>query len=292
MTFEKVKLFAGEVTEDDMKYVDYYIGENMGIFIPNGGLFEYALDPHTLPAYMFAFMYHERAYVCIDSRMIPLKPGGLLSVSPNVEHYEVPMDMQSRYCAVNIRPDYLATLFKNFTGKTIPEYRGEYNKLISDLPELVNKYIYEYEQKDLGYESICLSLENIIIQKILRSLIGNQQQKAEIHVRHEIEKSVQYMYHHLHRKIKLDDLAKDIGMSVSQFSKVFKDELGTSPMDYLNEIRLERAKRMLLIDKASIIQISQECGFGSTSYFTSRFKLKYRVSPSEYRKRNRVKKAR
>jgi len=289
MEFSKVQEFAGPLDREALKYVDYYIGENMGIFIPNGGIFEYALDPHALPSYMFAFMYHERAYVCIDDVMIPLKPGGLLSVSPGVEHYEVPMDSQSRYVCVNIRPSYFDKLYKDYTGEEIPEYRGEYNTLLQDLPELIKSYIYEYEHQALGVETVCLALENLIIHKILRSLVGKKENRVGLNIRFEIEKSVQYMYHHMHDKIKVADLAKDVEMSSSQYSKVFKEEMNITPMEYLNDIRLERSKSMLLGGNMNILKVSIECGFTSTSYFTQKFKEKYNLTPSEYRNQHEVK---
>lgn len=284
MDFKKVQRFSGPLTEDDLKLVDYYIGENIGIFIPNGGLFEYALDPHKLPSYMFAFMFHERAYVCIDEKLIPLRPGGLLAVSPGVEHYEVPLDIQSRYVCVNIDHSYLENLYKKYTDNDIPEYRGEYYEYIEDLYDLIKSYIYEYEQRDIGYEEVCLSIENIIINKILRSIVGKSRKKIALKVRKEVEKSIQYMYHHLHGKIKLEDLCDDVGMSVSQYSKVFKEEIGMSPMEYLSDIRLERSRRLILLDNTKISEVAGSCGFSSVSYFTQKFREKYKLSPSEFKK--------
>ncbi len=289
MDFNKVREFAGPVSPEDMKYVDYYIGEHMGIFIPNGGLFEYALEPHRLPVYVFAFMYHENGFVSIDNRLISFKQGGLLCISPMVERYEVPTDLQSRYCAVNIRKEHIEVLYKKHTGKCIPEFRGEYYELTHEIPELVKNYIYEHTQRRLGYESICSSLETIIINMILRCIIGEKIELIGLNVRFEVEKAVQYMYQNMHHKITLDDLANASQMSVSRFSFIFKEQLGLSPMEYLNDLRLERARKMLLLGNKSILEISQECGFGSTSYFTTRFSKKLGCTPSSYRQRLKTK---
>ncbi len=289
MDFNKVREFAGPVSPEDMKYVDYYIGEHMGIFIPNGGLFEYALEPHRLPAYLFGFMYHERAFISIDNRLISLKPGGLICISPMIEHYEVPTDLQSRYCVVNIRKEHIEALYTKHTGKCIPKFRGEYYELTHEIPELVKNYIYEHTQKRLGYETICSSLENIIVEKILRCILGEKLELRGLNVRFEVEKAVQYMYHHMHHKIALEDLANDSQMSVSRFSFIFKEQLCLSPMEYLNDLRLERARRMLLLGNKSILEISQECGFGSTSYFTTRFSKKLGCTPSSYRQQLKTK---
>jgi AraC-like DNA-binding protein len=288
MDFEKVREFAGPILPEDMKYVDHYIGEHMGIFIPNGGFFEHALEPHRHPAYQFAFMYHERAFVSIENRLISLEPGSLLCISPMVEHYEVPTDLQSRYCAVNIRREHIEELYNKYTGKCIPDFRGEYYELTHEIPELVKSYVYEHTQKRLGYEAVCSSLEKIIIQKILRSIVGEKLELRGLNVRIEVEKAVQYMYQHMHHKIALEDLANDSQMSISRFSFIFKEQLGSPPMDYLNDLRLERARMMLLLGNKSILEISQECGFGSTSYFTTRFSRKFSCTPSLYRQQHKT----
>ncbi|MCH4888532.1 helix-turn-helix transcriptional regulator [Acidaminobacter sp. JC074] len=280
--------YSGPIPKEALKFVDIYTGDNMQIVIPNGGVFDFALDPHVLPSYLFTYTYHERAYVCIDHELIPLKPGGLLSVSPYVEHYEVPTVQQSRYVCINIRSNYFDELYKKVTGQVTPIFRGQYTELISDLPDLVSKYVNEYEEKVFGYDEICKSLETIIINKILRSVLGKVEKKLSITVRKEIEQAIQYMYHHMHQKITLNELAEDVNLSVSRFSKIFKDELETSPMDYLNAIRLERAKRLLLSDQMKIHRIAYECGFSDTSYFTMKFKEKYDETPREFRSNYRI----
>ncbi|MEM6321913.1 MAG: helix-turn-helix transcriptional regulator, partial [Bacteroidota bacterium] len=72
-------------------------------------------------------------------------------------------------------------------------------------------------------------------------------------------------------------------MSESNFHRVFKNELGISPIDFINEKRLERAATLLKSSSKKINDICLECGFNSRSYFTRLFKRKYQVSPNAYR---------
>lgn len=284
MDFNKVKAFAGDVTEKDLKLVDYYIGDKIGIFIPNGGIFEYATAIHSVPSYMFCTSAHSRSYISIDQRLYSMKPGELLTISPNVMHYEVPVDMQSRYYALFINPDYFEEQVKRYGGN-IREYRGEHFILPTKLPSLIKEYVNEYERRRCGYEEICYSFENIIVHQIIRAVIGERTDKTDMNLRTEVEMAIDFMYQNMHHKILLSDIADDVQMSVSQFSKIFKDIIGTSPMEYLNDIRLERAKRLLLADDYTITKITNECGFSSTSYLASRFQKKYFTTPTEYRNR-------
>lgn len=284
MDFNKVKAFAGNVTQNDLKLVDTYIGNNIGILIPNGGIFDYATNLHVMPNYLFYSSSHSRSYVNIDDRLYPMKPGELLSISPNVPHYEVPVDMQSRYYALCIKPDYFEEKLTEYGG-TIREFRGEHFILPTNLPSLIREFANEYERKRCGYKEICNAIENIIIHQVIRSVIGERTDKTDMNLRKEVEIAIDYMYQNMHHKILLSDIAVDVQMSVSQFSKIFKDVIGTSPMEHLNDIRLERAKRLLLTDDYSITRITQECGFSSASYLASRFQKKYLTTPTVYRNR-------
>lgn len=285
MDFKKVQKFAGNVCEKDMELIDYYIGKDMGVFVPNGGLFEYAMDSHNLPTYLFCFIYHNRTCVNIEGKVIPVKPGELIAISPNVEHYEEPVDMQSRYYAICITAQKFEKVFGELSEEELKVFKGAYFELPSNLPLILKEFIKECISKTPGHANVTQSLENVIIYQIVRSVLNIQSNNKIKRYRFEVEKAIEYMHQNIHEKIRLSDIACDVGMSSSQLSKIFKEEVGVSPMRYLNEIRLERGRRMLLMRQVNVTEIIHECGFSSVSYFTSQFKKIYKMTPTEYRDR-------
>jgi AraC-like DNA-binding protein len=74
-------------------------------------------------------------------------------------------------------------------------------------------------------------------------------------------------------------------MSESNFHRVFKTELGISPVHFINHERIKRATSLLNDPKKRIKEICMECGFNSMSYFNRVFKKENEVSPSEYQAR-------
>ena len=74
------------------------------------------------------------------------------------------------------------------------------------------------------------------------------------------------------------------GVTPPYLSKVFKTETGVSFVDYLNGIRVEQAKYLLLSSDSSLKEIAGATGFGDQSYFTRIFRLSTGVSPGKYRK--------
>ena len=66
--------------------------------------------------------------------------------------------------------------------------------------------------------------------------------------------------------------------------KFFKNTFGTSFTAYLNEYRLTMASRLLLASEDSILAVAAECGFENLSYFNRRFKDRFGMTPSEFRR--------
>ena len=75
------------------------------------------------------------------------------------------------------------------------------------------------------------------------------------------------------------------GVSQTQFSLLFKREMGTSFLQYLLDLRIEAAKELLAHSNRKIYQIAEETGFGDASYFSYCFRQRCGLSPKEYRMR-------
>lgn len=96
-------------------------------------------------------------------------------------------------------------------------------------------------------------------------------------------KARQYMEKNLSRKITLDDIAKHLCVSNSQFRKEFLKETGVPPATFLGRIRLQTSKYMLVSSNKSIKEISAECGFATSEYFCKFFRDNTGMTPTEFR---------
>lgn len=83
----------------------------------------------------------------------------------------------------------------------------------------------------------------------------------------------------------LNSIARKMQMTDSHLSRVFKKNTGSNFSEYLSERKLEEAAKLLSQDnKIKVAEIAEMLGYGNPTYFLSRFKAKYGVSPSAYRK--------
>ena len=108
---------------------------------------------------------------------------------------------------------------------------------------------------------------------------------AKAHHSDVLYKAMQYVKANYREKITLDDVASAIYLSRSYLCKVFKDEMGETLFSYINRIRVEKAKTLILDDSISIADVGGMCGFNDQSYFTKVFKSQTGVSPKKYRER-------
>jgi len=98
-----------------------------------------------------------------------------------------------------------------------------------------------------------------------------------------IEQALALIAAHYHKPLTVNLLARQVFLSPSRFSHLFKVQLGMSPMHYLERYRLERAAEKLLTSHNSIEQISEAVGFTNPCNFSTRFRRCYGQSPSRCR---------
>ena len=87
----------------------------------------------------------------------------------------------------------------------------------------------------------------------------------------------------LESSLTIQQIAEDMGVSYSNFRKLFKEYTGLSPATYQQELRLQRAKELLSTTDMSIKEIAYQLNFDSPDYFSAKFKIKTGRRPSELR---------
>ncbi|GHU89564.1 hypothetical protein FACS189476_08710 [Spirochaetia bacterium] len=101
-----------------------------------------------------------------------------------------------------------------------------------------------------------------------------------------LRKAERFILENYSRKISLREIACASGLSAPYFSTIFKDEMGENFSSYLNRLRVEKARYMLLDTEVSLSEIAGSCGFEDQSWFSKIFKTFTGLSPGKYRSRN------
>jgi YesN/AraC family two-component response regulator len=99
-----------------------------------------------------------------------------------------------------------------------------------------------------------------------------------------IEESIKYIKEHYREKLTLEIVASKVFVNPKYFSHVFKKEVGVAFTDYINQLRMQYACRLLETTNYQAYRISYECGFSDPSYFNRVFCTKMNMTPQTYRK--------
>jgi len=187
-------------------------------------------------------------------------------------------------CAFEI--EYLKPFWdmgKNFSSKLdkTSKYHESINRLLLEIEE-------EYKARELGYKqmikSLLLQLAAILVRHFDIRDHGNLLGKMGNYRR--LQHMLSYIDGNYFRQIKLKDLAMTANMSVSNFSAVFKDTIGSTPIEYLTMVRIVKASGILLESNMKILDVAANCGFSSVSHFVKSFKKYTGKVPREFRKSN------
>jgi two-component system, response regulator YesN len=100
---------------------------------------------------------------------------------------------------------------------------------------------------------------------------------------HRVEQAIVLVEANLKNGIRVDSLARQLGVSTSYLQHLFKSETGTNLLRYQQGIRIERARRLLEGTHLSIKQIVSEVGGGDISHFVRDFTKVQGLSPRRYR---------
>ena len=146
--------------------------------------------------------------------------------------------------------------------------------------EALRLQITDYILKPVDYEEFGACIDNLkiaLFEKKTSEETDGQEERI-------INKIVRFVQKHLSEEISLSVLAEEFHFSSQYVSQLFKNEIGVNFLTYLTNIRMEKAKKLLLNTDLPIAEISEQSGYGDYRVFTKVFKKSEGVTPSQYRR--------
>lgn len=122
-----------------------------------------------------------------------------------------------------------------------------------------------------------------IVFQLLSRFFKQGQSKIEMED-NRIAKTVLYIRKHLNEAIELEKLAEISCLSKDHFIRLFKKELGTTPLQYINQKKIEKAQLLLITEELAVKEIAFQLAFDDYSYFNRLLKKTTGVTPQEYRR--------
>ena len=137
-----------------------------------------------------------------------------------------------------------------------------------------------WKQKEPNYEFLCMSILYEILSNIQICTVGQTKNSIEL-----LKSAVTYLDAHLcDTDLSLDQVCKETHISRTYFNKLFYQNYDCTPIAYINEQRIERAKQLLISGSFSNEEIASLCGFNDVKYFYVIFKKLTGFTTKEYKR--------
>ena len=157
-----------------------------------------------------------------------------------------------------------------------------YNRVVEVILEMEMEYISKSNGYMLMIKSLLLKLSATLERYI--NIGDDKKLSAKIKNYNLLTSVFDYISQNYSRKIKLQQLADIVNMSVSNFSLVFKNSVGITPMEYIVRFRIAKACEIMLKSNVKVIDVAYDCGFSSMSHFIENFKKHTGQLPRDFRK--------
>ncbi|WP_408894259.1 helix-turn-helix domain-containing protein [Paenibacillus taichungensis] len=227
-----------------------------------------------------------------------VKKGNVFVINGSTPHaYRDPHDFQ--ICNIMFRPEMLASAgpdlrkSKGFQAlfvlepfyRNIHSYPSKMSLPISNLEyveSLISVMIEEYRSRQQGYQTMLISRFTEMVVYLSRHYETQEKGIEGTNLMH-LANAISYIEDHYLEPLTLEEIAGKSNVSIRHLNRIFRSYYQMTPISYLQKLRLEKACYLLKQGNLSITEISYECGFNDSNYFTRKFTKMYGISPKTYR---------
>jgi len=241
--------------------------------------------PKNVMAHRFTEIFYQvsgEGHTVVEGAPVTLAAGELLLLNPGIQHRMLAMQTPKAK-TLQLRAEHL--LF-DFEGNGFAQYGNTSTN--NHLLGCMYGMLYETAERALGYEVVCDQLLSIAVIQLLRftrcslTILGSGGLPAQCSM------VQQYINNHFKEDLNLDQLADQCGLNKFYLVHSFKKATGTTPINYLNQLRLQEAEKLLKTTDLPVAKIAQDVGFSSQNGFSQSFRRFKGVSPTHYRQAQKV----
>jgi AraC family transcriptional regulator, melibiose operon regulatory protein len=236
---------------------------------------------------------HGTSFVGINNQFIRIQKNECLIIFPGVTHNYFLKDNEScRMIDLVFKPGDLSTFPPQDLKDHLPflyellDPQVEFIRFVDDgsikgvLERILAHVEHATPQSRMLLKTYYLELY-IILSKLMAESLSEAGRAHTVY----IQRGLEWMVNFFSTNLTVENIAGEVGISARHFSRLFVKEIGMTVPDYLNLLRIRKAKELLLNTEMDITRIAYAVGYNSSQYFTTRFKRLEHVTPRAFREK-------
>jgi len=264
-----------------------------GLYVTDIGYYpkakhHYRQRPHGADQHILIYCVEGKGRVQIQKKQYQLKPDSFTIIPAGIPH-NYAADEQDSWTIYWIHfkgsnaTSIVETMVNQLKGHHgIISFQDSRAKLFDD--------IYGNLERGYGNENVCYA--SMCLWHYLSSFLYNDKfnlsEKKDFKQDTIIEPSINFMQKHLSQMLRLSDLAESVNVSTPHYSYLFRQKTGFAPIEYFNQLKVQKACQYLLFTDLRIKEIAEQLGIEDPYYFSRMFTRLMGLSPKEYRTKRHV----
>ena len=247
-----------------------------------------ALKPHTstrsrLASYLFFIVLDGRGILEYGGKRISLSPGDCVFIDCMEPYSHITANDLWKLQWVHFNGESMPEIYEKYQergGQPVfrPQNAASYTDILDSIFSISSSEDYLRDMK------INEQLSSLLTKIMEMSWIPEAQMKRGSGREYSLQDIKMYLDENWQKKIALDKLAEMFFINKYYLARLFKNQYGSSILNYVMDQRITQAKKMLRFTDKQIEVVGRDCGFDDANYFTRMFKKVEGSSPSEYRK--------
>ena len=241
---------------------------------------------HAHPGeWQIQFVVAAEGKAVIGDHRYPVRAHDLYLIKPGQRHYsQDPPDPCPHVWAIGLLVN--ETVQFPFALSDLPDVIRDMRD--PGLLETMRRLIDEYSARQRQWEWVCAVLAQELLLRASRFAAFDAQvaplRSGGVHAE-AITRARRYVHFHFQEPLTVGSLAREAGLSPQRFSAVFRRVCGKAPMNYVIDVRLDRASELLREGRLTVSQVAEYTGFSSVHYFSRVFRRRRGMTPTDYARR-------
>lgn len=265
------------------KYMFVKYNKNFPVYVSRQNNRENLVIPHFHEDVEILKITKGNVVIQAGNRFLECHQGDILFFAPNTLHQVNSVDKNAEIIAISYS-DRILKFAIDYTLKKVGFHSfSNADQSYLKINQIFKKAIDIFNEKSIAYEvemTACLLELSALLIKEKMAVV-----KAENSGKSRLEPAIKYIEENLDSPIKIADLIKVLNLSKEHIIRLFKDEIGKTPAEYITDRKIKKAMSMLVETTVSLTEISESLGFSNPSHFSKVFKERIKMTPTKYRNR-------